>query len=240
MKIRSIIFTSILLSILTSPCKAVSQLHITTGFTPPVSSFYDSVLKEADKRLADISISFETLPAERSLIMVNQGFNDGDCCRIPSVLTAEYKNLTAIDESFFSARFSAFGKSQSIEINKFEDLKPFAVGTVVGWKIAVIKVKEISPASVHIVTTPEQLFRMLERDRLDYGVVGYLSGLETLTRLNIKNIHAIQPPLIEKQLYLVLHNKHKDLIPVFNQVLKDMKNDGTINKLYSELINSLK
>lgn len=242
MEIKSIIFTSLLLCIISFQCKAVtvSHLHITTGFTPPVSNFYNSVLKEADKRLPDISISFEALPAERSLILANQGINDGDCCRIPSVLTKEYKNLTAIDESFFSARFSVFGKNQSIDISKFEDLKPYSVGTVVGWKIAVIKVKEINPAEVHIVTTPEQLFHMLGQDRLDYGVVGYLSGLETMARLNMKNIHAIQPPLIEKQLYLVLHNKHKALIPVFNQVLSEMKTDGTINRLYSELIKSLK
>lgn len=231
--------TILSLSITSTLCRAETQLHITTGFTPPVSDFYNSVLKEADKRLPDLSISFEVLPAERSLILSNLGINDGECCRFPSVVLDEYKNLVAIDVSFFSARFSAFSKNNKTPINSFEDLKPFSVGTVEGWKIAVIKVKEARPAQVNILTTPEQLFQMLDKDRLDYGVVGYLSGLESISRLKLDTIHAIEPPLIEKPLYLILHNKHKDLIPVFNQVLIEMENDGTISWLYNELIKSL-
>lgn len=240
MKRSFIIIMALLLNVLCTPGSAETKLHITTGFTSPVSDFYNSVLQEADKRLPDISISFEILPAERSLILVNQGVNDGECCRIPAVLTAEYKNLMAIDKSFFSARFSAFAKKNSAKIKNFEDLKPYAVGTVVGWKIAVIKIKEVKPAEVHIVTTPEQMFKMLDQGRLDYGVVGYLSGLDSISKLKLKDIHAIEPPLIEKPLFLMLHQKHKDLIPVFDDVFNEMKQDGTIQRLYSELIESLK
>ena len=232
--------STLLMLIFTSTiCSAETHLHITTGFTPPVSDFYNSVLKEADKRLPELSISFETLPAERSLILSNQGVNDGECCRIPSVVVDEYTNLMAIDVSFFSARFSVFSKNRKTPINSFADLKPFSVGTVVGWKIAVIKVKEIKPAQVHILTTPEQLFQMLDKDRLDYGVIGYLSGLESISRLKLDTIHALEPPLIDKPLYLLLHRKHKDLIPVFNQVLDEMVNDGTTSRLYNEQIKSL-
>ena len=235
----SLAATTLLLIFTSTLCRAETHLHITTGFTPPVSDFYNMVLKEADKRLPDISISFEVLPAERSLILLNQGVNDGECCRIPSVVANEYKNLVAIDVSFFSARFSAFSKNIKTSVNSFEDLKPFSVGTVAGWKIAVIKLEETRPAEVHILTTPEQLFQMLDQDRLDYGVVGYLSGLESISRFKLSTIHAIEPPLIEKPLYLMLHNKHKNLTPVFNQVLNEMQNDGTISRLYNELIKAL-
>jgi len=235
----SLAATTLVLIFTSTLCRAETHLHITTGFTPPVSDLYNMVLKEADKRLPDISISFEVLPAERSLILLNQGINDGECCRIPSVVVNEYKNLVAIDVSFFSARFSAFSKNIKTSVNSFEDLKPFSVGTVAGWKIAVIKLEEIRPAEVHILTTPEQLFQMLDQDRLDYGVVGYLSGLESISRFKLSTIHAIEPPLIEKPLYLMLHNKHKNLTPVFNQVLNEMQNDGTISRLYNELIKAL-
>ena len=239
MIIRIKILTGLVLCIVSSLGTAKTQLHITTGFTPPVSDFFNRVLSEADNRLTDISISFEVLPAERSLILANQGINDGECCRIPSIVSPEYKNLLVVEESFFSARFSAFGKKNSMPIRKFDDLKPFTVGSVEGWKIAVIKVKQIKPAEMHVLTTPEQLFKMIDQDRLDYGVVGYLSGLDAIAKLKLKNIQAFEPPLIEKQLYLLLHNKHKDLIPVFNDVLKQMKKDGSINKIYNELVESL-
>ncbi len=229
---------TLLLSFTNAICIAETQLHITTGFTPPVSDFYNSVLTEIDRRLPDISISFEVLPAERSLILANQKVNDGECCRIPAVVVDEYKNLIPVNESFFTARFSAFGKAHSAKIKSFEDLKPFSVGAVEGWKIAVNGVKKVKPAELHIVTTPDQMFRMIEQDRLDYGVVGYLSGLESISRLGFDTIKVIEPPLIAKPLYLLLHVGHKNLIPVLDAEIKTMKQDGTIDRLYAKLIKS--
>lgn len=218
---------------------AETNLHITTGFTPPVSDFYRSVLMEADKHIPKMSISFEVLPAERSLVLSNQGVNDGECCRIPNVVTRQYQNLVPVEHSFFAARFSAFAKEDRKAVKTFSDLKPYSVGSVEGWKIAVNKIKEVSPAEIHIVTTPEQMFQMLDKGRLDYGVVGYLSGLKSITNLKLKGIHAIEPPLVKKSLYLMLHKKHKKLIPEFNRVISKMKKDGTINRLYNLLLKSL-
>lgn len=228
-----------LLHIVSFQAIAETKLHITTGFTPPVSDFYRTVLKEVDKRIPELSISFEVLPAERSLVLSNQGVNDGECCRIPNVVIKQYQNLVPIDHSFFAARFSAFAKDGRKPVKTFSDLKPYSVGSVEGWKIAVNKVKEVGPAETHIVTTPEQMFQMLDKGRLDYGVVGYLSGLKSIANLKIKGIHAIDPPLVEKPLYLMLHKKHKNLIPEFNRVISKMKNDGTINHLYNQLLKSL-
>lgn len=237
--IKQLLLLVFLFSSLNFQTCAETKLHITTGFTTPVSDFYKNVLAEADKRMAGISITFEALPAERSLILVNQGVNDAECCRIPAVV-GEYKNLVPINKSFFSARFSAFEKKHHGPIKSFADLKPYAVGTVEGWKIAVQKLKEIQPAELHIVTTPEQMFRMINQDRLDYGIVGYLSGLKSISTLKIKSITPIYPPLIEKPLYLMLNSKHKNLIPDFDNVITEMKDDGTISRLYNELIKSIK
>jgi len=173
------------------------------------------------------------------MVLVDQGIYEGECCRIPAVLVEQYQNLMPIDVSFFSARFSAFAKNDKKPVSSFADLKPYSVGTVEGWKIAVKKIKAIQPAKVHIVTTPEQLMQMLDQDRLDYGVAGYLSDLKSISMLNIDSVQAIDPPLVEKPLFLILNKKLKALIPVFNQVLREMQTDGTINRLNSELIESL-
>lgn len=136
-------------------------------------------------------------------------------------------------------RFNVFEKKHNSTIKSFADLKPYSVGVVQGWKTSVIKVKEVQATEVHIVTTPEQLFKMLDQDRLDYGVVGYLSGLKSISNLKLKNINAINPPLIEKPLYLMLHKKHKNLIPEFNKVISEMNKDGTIKRLYEQLLKTL-
>jgi len=239
MTIKKIIHVILLWGAITNTGSAQIKLHITTGFTSPVSDFYSSVLVEADRRMSDVSISFEVLPAERSLVLVDEGVNDAECCRAPEVLIKEYKNLIPIDVSFFSVRFSVFSKNKDISIKNFENLKPYSIGTVKGWKLAVIKLKEVEPAETHVVTTPAQLFKMLDQDRVDYGVVGYLSGLKVISQFKFDSIHAIQPPLIEKPLFLILNKKHKNLIPRFNQVFNEMKTDGTINRIYNELVDSL-
>ena len=239
METKSIFFTLFLFFSFNLSCSADTVLHISTGFTAPVSDFYRNVLAEADKRMDEVSIKFEVLPAERSLVLANQGINDGECCRIPAVIASEYKNLEPVDISFFKAKFSAFNKNQNIKISTFKDLKPYSVGTVKGWKIAVIKVKEVEPREVHIVTTPDQLFQMIQQDRIDYGVVGYLSGLQSILNVHAKDVRAIEPPLIEKQLYLVLHKKHNALISLFNKTLNEMIEDGSIEKIYNELVQSL-
>ena len=211
------------------------HLHITTGFTPPVSDFFKSVLEEADKRLPNISISFEVLPAERSLKLVESGFNDAECCRIPEVIFKTYKNMLTVPVSFYSVRFSVFSKRQDVTITSFEDLKPFSVGTVKGWKAAVDNIQRVSPAQVYIVTKPEQMFGMLQQGRIDFGVMGYMSGLKTISNLRLKDIKAIEPPLVDKPLYLLLAKKNEDLKPVFAEVLNEMTSDGTIDKLYQEI-----
>lgn len=208
------------------------HLHISTGFTPPVSDFYNEVLTEVDRRLDDFTFSFEVLPAERSLALVNNGVNDGDCCRIPEVVVKKYKNMVSVPSSFFTTRFSFFSKDSNLKINSFDQLKPYSVAVPKGWKLVVNKVTAANPREMFVVTTPEQLFRMLKEDRVDIGMVGYLSGLYVIKNLDIKGVTAVYPPMIEKDLFLMLHEKHESLIPIFDTVIKEMIRDGTIEKIY--------
>ncbi len=240
MKKTLLFITALLLGALTSLCQAKIRLHITTGFTPPVADFYRKVFTEMDKRLPDISISFEALPAERALILVNQGINDGECCRVPTALKHKYKNLIPVDVSFSSIQFSAFTKKQNKPVHSFQALKPFSVGTIEGWKVAINKIKAINPAQLYIVSTPKQLFQMLDQGRINYGVFGHLSGLKSIAELNLHDIRVIEPPLVAKPIYLMLNSKHSDLIPAFNAVIKQMMDDGTINRLHQQLTNSIK
>lgn len=239
MKIITPLALILIINIVSFQATAETKVHFSTGFTPPVSTFFNTVLRKMDQRLQDISISFEALPAERSLSLSDQGINDGECCRIPMAIKARYKNLIPINESFMSVRFSAFEKKHHTAIKSFSDLKPYTVGTVKGWKLAVKKLEEFKPVETHIVTTPDQLFKMLDQGRIDYGVMGYLSGLKSISKLKLKNIKAISPPLAQKPLYLMLNKKHKNLIPAFNKVVADMKKDGTIQRLYNELLKTL-
>lgn len=215
------------------PCHA-EHLYISTGFTPPVSDYFQKVLEEVDNRLEDISISFEVLPAERSLALVDKGINDAECCRIPPVVKAKYTNLVEVPTSFFTTRFSLFSKNSELNIRSFSELKPYSVAVPKGWKLIVNKVTEADPRQLFVVTTPEQLFKMLDEDRVEIGMVGYLSGLHVIRQLGLTGISPLHPPMIEKDLYLMLNKKHQNLIPIFDHVIKQMIKDGTIEEIYKQ------
>lgn len=215
------------------------DLHFSTGFTPPVSNFFQRVLKEADNRLENVTITLEVLPAERSLTLVERGINDGECCRITDVVFRSYQNMVAVPVSFYSIRYSVFTKKHDVPIRTFSDLKPWSVGTVKGWKAAVDNLQQLQPANLYIVTRPQQLFQMLQQERIDFGVMGYMSGRKTIADLKLQDIRPISPPLMEKKLYLLLAKKHQSLVTEFTRVFNDMMNDGTIEALYKEITDTM-
>lgn len=206
------------------------DLYISSGFTPPLSDLFQLILAEVDRRLDSVEITFQPMQAERSIKLVQAGINDGDCCRVPAIFRGD-ERLVFVNPSFAEIRWNAFTKDKDIAINSFEDLKPYAVGVVSGWKLAVNQVRMISPEHYHILDTPEQMFKMIQLQRLDVGVIGYLSGLHVLKDLKISDLSAIQPPLATTPLHLTLSGKHRDIVPEIEAVLKDMQQDGTIAKI---------
>jgi len=226
-----IILIPVLLS--TSAPLQARALYISSGFTPPLSDLFERVLAEVDRRLDSVEIEFQPMQAERSVKLVQAGINDGDCCRVPEVFKDD-ERLIFVSPSFVSIRWNAFSRDKNIAISSFEDLKYYSVGVVSGWKLAVNKIRDIAPEHYQILDTPEQMFRMIQLQRLDVGVINYLNGLYALNNLNIEDIHAIQPPLANTPLHLMLSSKHRDLVPEIAAVLEQMEQQGTIAEIYTK------
>lgn len=213
------------------------HLHLTTGFTQPVSGFYRRVIEELDRRMPRLRFSFEEMSAERSLELANRGINDGECCRFPEVIVGKYPNLLPLQESFFAARFVAFSKDANLPLHKFDDLKPYSVGTVQGWRLAVREIKRVDPRDNYVLSTPLQLMEMLKKDRIQVAVVGLLSGLHALHEIGLEGVHAYkEEPLASVPLVMMLNRQHADLRESIDQTLRKMKQDGTIQRMYDEMI----
>lgn len=211
-------------------------LYISTGFTAPVSDFYKLVLAEIDQKMPEIQIQFEVLSGERSIDLVNRGINDAECCRIPKVVNKNYPNLIPVTESFYTARFTAFSKNANLNIKSFEDLKPYSTATVLGWKILVQNLNRIEPKEKYLLATAEQMIKMLKKDRIELALLGYESGLRAIQKEKMENVHAyLSPPLAEKPLFLILNKKNKHLITPISNVIKTLKDDGTIDRLYKSV-----
>ena len=210
---------------------AISQpLKINTGFTPPVSELLQEIMQHTFDR-AGLKMAFHAQPAERSIALVARGIDDGECCRIPAAIAKDYPDLLQVPELVFTARFSAFAKHPLPPISGFNSLKPYSVATVSGWKILVNNLNKVKPETLHIMDNASAMFQVLQLDRIDIATYGYLSGLDSLSELGLTDIAVIEPPLASAPLYLYLNRKHAELIPQLSQAIRELKADGTLDKI---------
>ncbi len=212
-------------------------LMLGTFAGPPLSTsdgsgFYDLVLKEAFGR-AGLEIEIIQLPAERSLTNANEGITDGDFVRI-SGLEKIYPNLLRVPEKITDFEFVAFTKLMDIPIKGWQSLQPYHVGIVRGWKI--LEKNIVGTPSLVRVKNQDQLFTLLANNRTDIVVYSRFEGYGIIKQNKLKEVKTLEPPLAIREMFLYLHKKHSSLIPVIDAKLKEMKRDGTFDKIRTKTL----
>ncbi|MPN49018.1 hypothetical protein SDC9_196631 [bioreactor metagenome] len=90
--------------------------------------------------------------------------------------------------------------------------------------------------SITKVDKPEQLFKMLDSGRVDLALYTRADGISILRSLGLSSIAPISPPLKDVDMYLYLNKKHEALVPRIAKALREMKGDGTYNKIMFEVL----
>ncbi|MCO4757319.1 MAG: transporter substrate-binding domain-containing protein [Oceanospirillaceae bacterium] len=213
------------------------DLHVNTGFTPPVSTIYSRVLAEAGHAIG-VNIHVQPVSAERSLQLVAEGIDDAECCRVKPIIEREFPSLTPVQPSFYTARFVAFTRSPEVRITQWDDLKPYSVGTVTGWKIHVNNIRRIQPAESHILDSADAMFKMLDNQRIDVALLGDLNGLYELRRQGIAGFHLHAPALAEVPLHLLLNEGNADLAKPLGHALQGMLDSGRVAQIIQQVMGS--
>jgi polar amino acid transport system substrate-binding protein len=198
--------------------------------TKSQTGYLDLVIKEACRRIG-VTVHIFSLPAERALQNVNDGINDGDFTRITG-LEKKYPNLVLVPEELVYYEYMAFTKHVTDKVNGWSGLKPYDVGIITGWKILEANVK--GTRSLVKVRDEKVLFSLLENERVDIVTYYLLGGNAIVKELNFKDIHAIEPPVSVNPMYLYLNKKHKSLIPKLVVSLRELKRDGTYDRLFGQ------
>ncbi len=234
------ILFSILGLFITSCHLSANEITLNTTGKPPLNApdlngFMDLVSKEAFKRIG-YTLKTIQLPAERGLKNVNAGIEDGEMSRIKG-LDKLYPNLIRVPEKIMNWQFVAFSQSP-INLQKgWKSLENNSVGFINGWKILEKNVP--AKADITKVRTPNQLFTILHKKRVDIILYERWGGLLHIRNHNQKNVILLSPPLAEKQMFIYLHKKHKKLVPLLAKALKQMKADGTYNKIFTKILKPL-
>lgn len=237
-------FVSVLLSfpefVLAAEANKSSRLVINTEHIPPLSKndgtgFENMIAKEMYKRIG-IDITFNLLPSERGLLNVVKGLDDGLLLRVGGI-ARRYPNLVQFEESANKTDYVAFARRTDIQINGWESLKPYDVGIITGWKILEHNIQ--GTRSLTKVKNAEQLFTLLDANRADVIVFARVSGLQMIRERGLKEIRVLEPPLATREKYFYLNKKHKDLVPRAGAALREMKADGTYQRIFDQTIKPL-
>lgn len=216
---------------------AQKKLILNTAFTTPLSNdaqsgFADVIVGEAMRR---IGIELETvrLPAERALINANAGIDDGDLLRI-SGLQASYPNLLQVPEKIIDLEFVVFTRQARFPVNGWSSLKPYTVAIITGWKILERNITDV--AGITKVKTPDQLFMLLLKDRIETIVYSRWVGLGYIKQHRLQGIKVLEPPLARRRMYVYLHKKHRRLVPKLAAALREVKADGTYRRIFRKIL----
>ena len=224
---------------LTDSVFAQQTLEITTSMTSPLATedqtgFYDRVLLEAFQRVNQ-PVNISHLPTERSITSANIGITDGEFPRI-SGLDSLYKNLIQVPEKIVDFEFVAFTWREDIRLTDWNSCKPYNVAIVKGWKI--LEANLSGSKSLVKVKNQDILFSLLGKHRADIVVYSRFEGLEMIRKLGLKDVWVIEPNLAKREMFLYLNKKHHLLVPVIAEQLRNLKLDGTYNRIFEETLGS--
>ncbi len=193
-----------------------------------------ALLTEALKRNGR-GLIMKRLPGKRSLINVNKGLTDGDAFRVHDLNQDNaYPGIVRVDEPIFILDQSVWSK-KNIKVDGWESLRPYSIVYHRGTKF--IRDHESIFKSVQIVNEMQSVFTVLKIDRADLTITSRETGMLCLKKFSLEDsgIKVQYPPLLEIALHTYLHKSHAALAVELAGTLKQMKQDGTYNRLLNDV-----
>ena len=196
-------------------------------FQDDKKGFLDLLIPEVFRRIGVEAVGVRYDAAERAMINANNGVDDGVALRIRG-LEKLYPNLFRIDEKILDNEFVAYATRVQIATTGFDVLKNYQVAHINGWKI--FEAGIVPGTQVTKVQDAGQLFRLLTSDRTDLILFERWQGNHMLREYGIK-AQMLRPPLVTTEMFMYLHSKHAHLAEPAARALRDMKADGTYQRI---------
>ncbi len=137
-----------------------------------------------------------------------------------------------------SINLSYFTTIKGLNIKKREDLDPYKVAYYRGRKNVDNLLKGyLPPNQIFLTNNDDVAFKMLSTGRVDIVIAEDVEGLSLIKKnLGYSYIYKLSD-IEETKIYTYLNIKHKDLLPLINKILTDMKEDGSYQKILKEAQN---
>lgn len=200
-----------------------------------MSELFKRVLTEAYEELGYMVVIWK-LPAERALILANDGMVDGEAARVP-VIEAEYPNLVRVPTPIYINRIAVLTKRTEYDPSMgFGGLAGYRLSIRNGYKFLEKMTKGMD---CHEVSSYEKLLTLLKSGRVDFALAEYFDILPTLAKVPLDRIKVLDKPLAINPMYHYLHRKHEKLVPEINAVLRRMDAQGRMEIIAHQMLHEL-
>lgn len=219
--------------------KYPQKLELTTPEKEGVLTDYITMVYDELTRRTGIEITIVELPKKRALILADNGTYDGVAMRVKGI-ERRYPNLYIVNVSVVSVQHVLFVQNPEL-IDSVHDLDSlntalvdnnYLIGYLQGSEKARQELEHFPDSYKQPLNSPEQGFGMLKSGRIAFYLAG--PGMTSRNILNkdyseagIKEVLTVS----EFPLFVYLHKKHSELIPVLERGILSMQNDGTLTKI---------
>ncbi len=182
----------------------------------------------------NMNLSYEGYPAARASIMSDSGEVDGEIHRVVSYGNS-HPNMIRVEENHFSLNFSAFSFDDSIRLDGWESLKEtdYKVEYRRGVALTAIELsKVVRPENLSEITNILFALKKVQGGKVDIYidvesvVEDILVENSYLTESGLKNVGIMESITV----HCFLNKKNADLVPKIDEILRQMKEEGLIDK----------
>jgi polar amino acid transport system substrate-binding protein len=177
---------------------------------------------------AGLNAKIQPLPGARANAMALVGEKDGEVARVQAY-ASKNTSLIKVEPAYYYLTTTAFAKGdKAITIRSKDDLKKYRVGIVRG--IAHAEAATEGIATLQVLRDYDQMYRMLDADRIDVAIDTGVNGAHIVKRLGLKGIQPVGE-LARLDLFNILAPAKTALAPKIAAAIKSLKDSGELTKL---------
>ncbi|MEZ7198534.1 substrate-binding periplasmic protein [Pseudodesulfovibrio karagichevae] len=190
---------------------------------------FDHILSEAYARLG-YEIELQGYPAERALLLANDGLVDGEAGRV-SVVEKSYPNLIRVPTPIYINRIAILTTDKDTDIDPAKGWGQFANRRTCirnGYKFLESRVKG---ENRHMVSSYEKMIGLLRNKRVEVCFAEFFDILPALGKVGMGGVRMLCEPMAVNPMYHYLNKRHADLVPRIDAVLRDMAAEGRLKEI---------
>lgn len=187
------------------------------------------VLEVAARRI-NITVVARPMPAERGVVEASMGQLDGAVGRSLGV-EQKYPELLRVPEPVYHYAPTAYSYMRPDVRGGWAALRSYSLCIRRGLQLTTVRTRDMARQQL---ADEVSMLRMLKEGGCEVAIMDRNEPAAKAAMAADPGLAQLRPPLEEMPLYIYLHKRHAALVPKLAAVLRQMRSDGSLQKLSGE------